>query len=49
MVSGARSLQNNLLLDGIDNISNLPDLLNEANYVGNTKACATKAPPATIG
>ncbi len=31
--NGARSLQNNFLLDGIDNNSNLPDLLNEANYV----------------
>jgi|CZKL01.1.fsa_nt_gi outer membrane receptor protein involved in Fe transport len=31
--SGARSLDNNFLLDGIDNNSNLPDLLNEANYV----------------
>ncbi|MBB5056417.1 outer membrane receptor protein involved in Fe transport [Granulicella aggregans] len=30
--NGARSLQNNFLLDGIDNNSNLPDLLNEANY-----------------
>jgi Carboxypeptidase regulatory-like domain/TonB dependent receptor-like, beta-barrel len=30
---GARSLQNNFLLDGIDNNSNLPDLLNESNYV----------------
>lgn len=30
---GARSLQNNFLLDGIDNNSNLPDLLNETNYV----------------
>src|SRR5581483_9042764 len=31
--TGARSLENNFLLDGIDNNSNLPDLLNEANYV----------------
>ncbi|MBV9084117.1 MAG: carboxypeptidase regulatory-like domain-containing protein, partial [Acidobacteriaceae bacterium] len=31
--NGARSLENNFLLDGIDNNSNLPDLLNEANYV----------------
>jgi hypothetical protein len=31
--NGARSLDNNFLLDGIDNNSNLPDLLNEANYV----------------
>ncbi|MGH9614458.1 MAG: carboxypeptidase regulatory-like domain-containing protein, partial [Bryobacteraceae bacterium] len=31
--NGARSLQNNFLLDGIDNNSNLPDLLNETNYV----------------
>ena len=31
--NGARSLQNNFLLDGIDNNSNLPDLLNESNYV----------------
>jgi hypothetical protein len=31
--NGARSLQNNFLLDGIDNNSNLADLLNEANYV----------------
>lgn len=31
--SGARSLQNNFLLDGVDNNSNLPDLLNETNYV----------------
>lgn len=31
--NGARSLQNNFLLDGIDDNSNLPDLLNEANYV----------------
>ena len=30
---GARSLQNNFLLDGIDNNSNLTDLLNESNYV----------------
>ena len=27
--NGARSLQNNFLLDGVDNNSNLPDLLNE--------------------
>ncbi len=33
--SGSRSLDNNFLLDGIDNNSNLPDLLNEANYVVN--------------
>lgn len=31
--SGSRSLDNNFLLDGMDNNSNLPDLLNEANYV----------------
>ncbi|MDQ1693417.1 MAG: hypothetical protein QOH85_952, partial [Acidobacteriaceae bacterium] len=31
--NGARSLENNFLLDGVDNNSNLPDLLNEANYV----------------
>jgi len=31
--SGSRSLDNNFLLDGIDNNTNLPDLLNEANYV----------------
>ena len=31
--NGARSLQNNFLLDGVDNNSNLADLLNEANYV----------------
>ena len=31
--SGARSLQNNFLLDGVDNNSNLPDLLNETNFV----------------
>src|SRR5947208_806103 len=31
--NGARSLQNNFLLDGVDNKSNLPDLLNETNYV----------------
>lgn len=31
--NGARSLDNNFLLDGIDNNSNLADLLNEANYV----------------
>ncbi len=31
--NGARSLENNFLLDGIDNNSNLPDLLNETNYV----------------
>src|SRR5450755_2232807 len=31
--NGARSLQNNFLLDGVDNNSNLPDLLNEPNYV----------------
>src|SRR6202035_6091462 len=30
---GSRSLDNNFLLDGIDNNSNLPDLLNEANFV----------------
>jgi hypothetical protein len=29
--NGARSLQNNFLLDGVDNNSNLPDLLNETN------------------
>jgi len=31
--NGGRSLQNNFLLDGVDNNSNLPDLLNETNYV----------------
>ncbi len=31
--SGSRSFDNNFLLDGVDNNSNLPDLLNEANYV----------------
>ena len=31
--NGARSLQHNFLLDGVDNNSNLPDLLNETNYV----------------
>jgi hypothetical protein len=31
--NGARSLQNNFLLDGVDNNSNLTDLLNETNYV----------------
>lgn len=31
--NGARSLENDFLLDGVDNNSNLPDLLNEANYV----------------
>lgn len=31
--NGARSLENNFLLDGVDNNSNLPDLLNESNYV----------------
>jgi hypothetical protein len=31
--NGARSLQNNFLLDGVDNNSNLTDLLNGANYV----------------
>src|SRR5437867_3994879 len=31
--NGARSLQNNFLLDVVDNNSNLPDLLNETNYV----------------
>ena len=31
--NGARSLQNNFLLDGIDNNSNLPDLLNKTNFV----------------
>ena len=31
--NGARSLQNNFLLDGIDNNSNLPDLLNGSSYV----------------
>ena len=30
---GARSLQNNFLLDGIDNNSNLGDVLNESSYV----------------
>jgi len=32
-VDGARSLQNNFLLDGIDNNSNLGDAFNEASYV----------------
>ena len=31
--NGARALQNNFLLDGIDNNSNLGDLLNETTYV----------------
>ena len=31
--NGSRSIDNSFLLDGIDNNSNLPDLLNEANYV----------------
>jgi hypothetical protein len=31
--NGARSLQNNFILDGIDNNSNLPDLLNGSSYV----------------
>jgi hypothetical protein len=31
--NGGRSLQNNFLLDGVDNHSNLTDLLNETNYV----------------
>ena len=31
--NGARSLDNNFLLDGVDDNSNLPDLLNGANYV----------------
>lgn len=31
--NGSRSLENNFLLDGIDNNSNLADLLNETNYV----------------
>ena len=31
--NGARSLQNYFLLDGVDNNSNLPDLLNETNFV----------------
>ncbi|HET9405835.1 MAG TPA: TonB-dependent receptor [Candidatus Sulfotelmatobacter sp.] len=31
--SGARALQNNFLLDGVDNNSNLGDLLNESTYV----------------
>src|SRR5271165_6711500 len=31
--NGARSLQNNFLLDGVDNNSNLHDLLNETNFV----------------
>src|ERR1700730_12488426 len=31
--NGARSLKNNFLLDGVDNNSNLPYLLNETNYV----------------
>src|SRR5580658_6320173 len=32
-VDGARNFQNNFLLDGIDNNSNLGDVLNEASYV----------------
>ena len=32
-VDGARALQNNFLLDGIDNNSNLGDILNESSYV----------------
>jgi hypothetical protein len=32
-VDGARSMQNNFLLDGVDNNSNLGDVLNEASYV----------------
>ncbi len=31
--NGARTYQNNFLLDGIDNNSNLTDVLNETNYV----------------
>ena len=31
--NGGRSLQNNFLLNGMDNNSNLTDLLNESNYV----------------
>ncbi|HET7748289.1 MAG TPA: TonB-dependent receptor, partial [Terriglobales bacterium] len=31
--NGARALQNNFLLDGVDNNSNLGDLLNESTYV----------------
>lgn len=31
--NGARSIDNSFLLDGVDDNSNLPDLLNEANYV----------------
>lgn len=31
--NGARSMDNNFLLDGVDNNSNLPDILAEANYV----------------
>src|ERR1700682_1270634 len=31
--NGARSLRKNFSLDGVDNNSNLPDLLNETNYV----------------
>lgn len=31
--NGARSFENNFLLDGMDNNSNLPDMLNGANYV----------------
>src|SRR6059058_2049257 len=31
--NGARALQNNFLLDGVDNNSNLGDLLNETTYV----------------
>jgi hypothetical protein len=30
---GARSLQNNFLLDGVDNNANLGDVLNGAAYV----------------
>jgi hypothetical protein len=31
--NGARSLQNNFLLDGVDNNANLGDVLNESSYV----------------
>jgi len=31
--NGARALQNNFLLDGVDNNANLGDVLNESTYV----------------
>jgi len=33
LINGNREEANNFLLDGVDNNSNLPDLLNETNYV----------------